>query len=40
MSSINSFLFILPWSLEGLVGLRARIRECASSLPTEDADAL
>ncbi|MCX7143110.1 MAG: ATP-binding protein, partial [Proteobacteria bacterium] len=33
-------VFTLPWNLEGLGALRARVAECAGSLPAEDADAL
>jgi anti-sigma regulatory factor (Ser/Thr protein kinase) len=34
------FVFTLPWRLEGLGDLRARITECASSLPEDAAAAL
>ncbi len=34
------FVFSLPWDLEGLGVLRARIMACASDLPQDDADAL
>ena len=37
---VEPFVFTLPWSLEGLGGLRACITECAGSLPDEAADAL
>ena len=38
---VEPFVFTLPWTLEGLGALRARIAECAAgSLPAEDADAL
>ena len=37
---IAPFVFTLPWSLEGLGGLRARITECAGSLSEADTDAL
>ena len=37
---IAPFVFTLPWSLEGLGGLRERIAECAGWLSEEDADAL
>ena len=33
-------VFTLPWSLEGLGGLRARIQECCAMLSEDDANAL
>jgi PAS domain S-box-containing protein len=37
---VAPFVFNLPWNLEGLASLRARIMANADSLPADDADAL
>ena len=36
----NPLVFTLPWSLDGLAGLRPRIEACAGGLAGDDADAL
>ena len=37
---VKPFVFDLPWCLDELASLRARIGECAGHLPATDADAL
>ena len=37
---LEPFVFTLPWNLEGLGDLRARIRECTAMLSEDDANAL